>query len=154
MNKRAKRDCCGDYSVCSECATNYGHKCHRCGQPLKKENPPAIWEVDSRHEKLRNWMLNWEGEVADPNEDRDWDYRCLECGQYFVERPRRITGGGYFVPVDSNGNPVECTSFPKVENGICESCKNKIEVINNHGENCRYWKAYKQLKEVTTSGGE
>lgn len=142
-------NCCGEHSVCEKCVILEGRKCQRCRQDFFIDNPPTSEDRSSRHDNLKNWMLNFVG-TAGLEDDRDWDYRCLECGQLHVESS--VTGAGVFLaPVDSEGNIIECTRFPKVEDGICESCGNHIQVINKHGDDCRFWKAYQQLKEVTGS---
>lgn len=142
-------DSCGEHTVCHKCAAYEGDKCQRCRQPLFQENPPTVWERDSRTEKYRNWMLNWEGESMDMDRDPDWHFRCLECGQlhqewYGVAGDR--VRGSYFVPVNAEGETIECTRIPKIENGFCQDCGNRSE----HAENCRFWKAKKELKEAIT----
>lgn len=129
---------CGELTVCRHCTVYEGRKCQRCEQDFQNGEPPEHDEIKHPLTGTKNWAFS---------RDAEWDYKCLHCGQLHVEWTQPVEGG-FLIPVDTDGNSIECIRFPVIENDVCESCGKEVHIVNHHGKDCLYWKAYQQLNKV------
>ena len=128
LKKSRKRDeCperCGRFTVCESCAELSPWRCQRCEMFFREEG---------------RWKKS---------ESENFDYRCPSCSQPHLKKVSD-EDVPHLIPVDPEGNPIECKKFPgTTEKDVCECCGKVIQLTNNHREDCVYWTAYNESKEM------